>query len=191
MEASSLNRHIDITRICKDLEYLSSFDKVTGTKGGEKAASYDALQQAPSNVWVQVLTGYGVRWRAISPTLCSKGQEKRQHVPTLLSLHENRFHPAKKQNAGRAARNTGKAGGVTAYIKFVVSPLPHVKASDDTSSAKPLPPAQFQAVFAQNQSPRSWRSGNATGNRPGSERDAAFVIPIKRRAADDSSLPCL
>ena len=40
MEHDILYRDIDIARIRRDLEYLASFDKVTGTEGGARAASY-------------------------------------------------------------------------------------------------------------------------------------------------------
>ena len=40
MNMEQLKQRISIDRIRKDMEYLTSFDKVTGTEGGEKSASY-------------------------------------------------------------------------------------------------------------------------------------------------------
>ena len=48
MNMEQLKQRISIDRIRKDMEYLTSFDKVTGTEGGEKSASYifEQLQAA-------------------------------------------------------------------------------------------------------------------------------------------------
>ncbi len=48
MNIEQLKQRIDIGRIRKDLEYLASFDKVTGTQGAAKAAAYihHQLQEA-------------------------------------------------------------------------------------------------------------------------------------------------